>query len=414
MIRASLLTLSLAAALAPAALASPTIYAERKAAGLDVGVVTVDLTDPQTQLELLTPMATEKEFWAMAGRAHAAAAVDAPPIGVSAGRAGKPAATGTVFGLGPGQPAQIATLRWDPPVDPAKSWTAVTGGPRLLRDGKPWLHPEVEPLARTAAAPQPRTALGLDKAGKQLLLVTFPTPVTFAQEAAAMQALGAWQAMNLTSGPTRALAVEGEVLADPGHAKAGNVLAVYDARHPAPKDLRLGLLDFGRVGLAPLPPGQTLVYAGMAFTSLANTPVVGAANEMLSFGARSFGQIYAPWRTPHERYVLNFDARVVDEGWTCYFDGAPLDNQLIGQSLECRLADPPGLYLRQDGKVVGQAKDVPLDHAWHRYHCQVEPDTVKIYGDDTTKPLITAPRGTPGSGLGFAGRGEFRRFTLKG
>ena len=38
----------------------------------------------------------------------------------------------------------------------------------------------------------------------------------------------------------------------------------------------------------------------------------------------------------------------------------------------------------------------------------------KIYGEDTTKPLITAKRGSPGTGLGFAGRGEFRRFTLKG
>jgi hypothetical protein len=44
----------------------------------------------------------------------------------------------------------------------------------------------------------------------------------------------------------------------------------------------------------------------------------------------------------------------------------------------------------------------------------VEADEIKIYGEDTAKPLITAKRGSPGTGLGFAGRGEFRRFTLKG
>ncbi|MDB5098024.1 MAG: hypothetical protein JWM80_2445 [Cyanobacteria bacterium RYN_339] len=414
MIRPLLLAALALVAVAPPAGAAPATYVERKAAGLDVGVVTVDLADPATQVELLTPMATEKEFWSMVGRAHAAAVINAPAIGISAGRAGKPAATGTSFGLLPGNVAQLRTARWDPPVDFARAWTAVTGGPRLLRDGKPWLHPEVEPLARAPLA-LPRSALGLSKDGKQLYLVTFPTPVTLLQAATAMQALGAWQALNLDGGPTRALAVEGEVLADPGHAKAGNVLAVYDARHPVPRDLRLAYLDFGRPGLAPLAAGKVLTYAGLPFTAVAGTPIVASANDTLAFGARSFGPIFAPWRKQRESFVLNFDARVVDEGWTCYFDGANEAGKLVGASLECRLVEPRGLYLRQDGKVIGQVTaDVPLDDAWHRYHCQVDPDEIKIYGEDTSKPLITGPRGTPGTGLGFAGRGEFRRFTLKG
>jgi hypothetical protein len=221
--------------------------------------------------------------------------------------------------------------------------------------------------------------------------------------------------MNLTAGPTRALAVEGEVLADPGHAKAGNVLAVYDQRHPVPRDLQLSYLDFGRPGLAPLAPGKELVYAARPFKAVMGTPVVSAANGTLAFGARSFGQIFAPWRVQRDEFVLNFDARVVDEGWTCYFDGDVQEGKLVGASLECRLVEPRGLYLRQDGKVVGSVtENVPLDRDWHRYHCQVEPDGLKIYGEDTSKPLITGPRGTPGTGLGFAGRGEFRRFTIKG
>src|SRR5947199_97449 len=123
MTRASLLSLALLLplVLAPTALAAPAIYAERKAAGLDVGVLTVD---------------------------------------------------------------------W------AHCWSAVSGGPRLLRDGKPWLHPEVEPLPKGPAA-QPRQLLGLGKDGKQLLVVTIGAPVTLAQATTAMQALGAWQAMCL-------------------------------------------------------------------------------------------------------------------------------------------------------------------------------------------------------------------------
>jgi exopolysaccharide biosynthesis protein len=253
------IALAAVALLAPAAFAVPATYAPRVAAGAHVQVVTVDLRDPHTTLDIGlandAPRANtaqetfgDEPFARMVARAHAAAVINGTFFSKDAqkrvmGNMVRGGAlvkysqwenAGTTFGLLPGNRPVMVTARAEGKPDWQSHQLSITCGPRLLMNGQPWLHPADEGFRDShVLGVAGRSALGYSRDGRWLYLVSFDSGVSLAQEARAMKALGAWEAMNLDGGASRALAVRGRTVVSPGRALT-NVLAVYDGRVPAP------------------------------------------------------------------------------------------------------------------------------------------------------------------------------------
>ena len=108
----------------------------------------------------------------------------------------------------------IQPIGWSPIV------TALGGGPRLVKGGQVAVADEgfrADVLSGTG----PRTAFGIDKAGRYILLVAdgrqgyYSTGLTLQELAATMQKLGAVDAMNLDGGGSTALAVKGKIVNRP-------------------------------------------------------------------------------------------------------------------------------------------------------------------------------------------------------
>ncbi|MGV0027348.1 phosphodiester glycosidase family protein [Phormidesmis priestleyi] len=91
------------------------------------------------------------------------------------------------------------------------------------------------------------SAIGFPERGKRLLLVTFLSPVSLKKEAAIMQAIGCHEAMNLDGGTSVGLAHGRRILRSASH-ELTNVITVYDARYPAPSDLRKSWIEFQQKG----------------------------------------------------------------------------------------------------------------------------------------------------------------------
>lgn len=145
---------------------------------------------------------------------------------------------GTTLGLRAGNRPELITARVDGRPSWHHHWFSITGGPRLLRNGRIWLAPRTEgfrdPRIFGVAA---RSAIGFPASGKKLILVTFLRSVSLSQEAHVMRAIGCSEAMNLDGGSSSALAHQGRILMQPGRSLT-NVIVAYDARNPAPQFLR--------------------------------------------------------------------------------------------------------------------------------------------------------------------------------
>ena len=106
------------------------------------------------------------------------------------------------------------------PIDWPAITTALGGGPRLVRNGQVYVTNEgfrSDVLNGTG----PRTAFGIDKAGRYIILVAdgrqgfYSTGLTLQELAATMQKLGAVDAMNFDGGGSTALVVKGKVINRP-------------------------------------------------------------------------------------------------------------------------------------------------------------------------------------------------------
>lgn len=157
---------------------------------------------------------------------------------------------GTTLGLRVGNRPEMITARVEGQPQWDRHWFSITCGPRLLRQGAPWINPALEgfsdPRVLGVAA---RTAIGFSQDGRRLMLVNFDSDVSLQQEAQVMQAIGCYEAMNLDGGGSRALASRGQVLVPAGRSLT-NVIAVYTAQAPAPTWLQQSWARFqlnGRV-----------------------------------------------------------------------------------------------------------------------------------------------------------------------
>jgi hypothetical protein len=243
--------------------ASPVGVAARVVGGVHVELVRVDLADKATDLDIQlcnnAPVANspvqsfgDEPFGAMVSRARAAAVINGTFFSKDAQKRvmgnmvrggtfvkySQWENAGTTFGLRRGNVPEMVTARAEGKPNWSSHWFSITCGPRLLKDGTSWLHPQEEGFTDShVMGVAARSALGYTRDGRFLYLVSFRTPVSLAREADVMRALGCYQAMNLDGGASQGLAAGGKVLVCPGR-NLTNAIAVYDSRHPAPKALK--------------------------------------------------------------------------------------------------------------------------------------------------------------------------------
>lgn len=159
---------------------------------------------------------------------------------------------GTTLGLRAGRKLEMVTARTDGKPHWHEHWFSLTGGPRLLREGKFWIAPKSEGFRDPSVlGVGSRTAIGFPKNGDKLILATFLNSMTLEREAHAMKDLGCYEAMNLDGGTSGALAHRGKVLLDASRPLT-NVLVVYDYKNPAPQSVKDSWLRF-QAGERPKP-----------------------------------------------------------------------------------------------------------------------------------------------------------------
>lgn len=106
---------------------------------------------------------------------------------------------------------------------------ALTGGPRLVQNGEIAVTATQENFRRGTRGRQPRSAVGITRDHK-LLLVTVAgrngrvgQGMTFGELAGLLRGLGAWDAMGLDSGGSSTLYADGRILNDPSDGKPRRV-----------------------------------------------------------------------------------------------------------------------------------------------------------------------------------------------
>ncbi|MEM9506485.1 MAG: phosphodiester glycosidase family protein [Cyanobacteria bacterium P01_E01_bin.35] len=152
----------------------------------------------------------------------------------------------TTLGIKAGNKLEMVTARKDGQPNWSEHWFSLTCGPRLLKDGKIWLQPELEGFKDPHVFDTGgRTAIGYPQSGDQIYLVTFLSILSLEDEAKLMQGIGCYQAMNLDGGASRSLAYRNQIIVPAGR-NLTNVILVYDTQNPASQSLQESWHNFQR------------------------------------------------------------------------------------------------------------------------------------------------------------------------
>jgi len=221
---------------APAAIT----YARRRVGGIPVHVVRADLTSPSLRVSVATASGGigDRDTWdQFIARTRPTAAItgtyfdlgSAVPVG-SIVVGGKPVhwgPVGSVFSFHPPGKAAIRGLRAGERFNWYAFETALRAGPLLVAGGKIVVAPRREGFRDPGIwARKRRSMVGITPRG-QLLLVSVAQPVTLAQAARVMRALGARDALCLDGGGSAGLYYRGKTAVRPGRSLT-NVLVLYD------------------------------------------------------------------------------------------------------------------------------------------------------------------------------------------
>lgn len=213
-------------------------HEQRRNPEISFYVVTVDLSDPDVKLRLATAgpdpdgagewqttlmpvrqIATRERFDVAINASFftvPSGPTSAPSYiaGINASSVGWTMSDGKVLSNSPRQGWPILWIEGDrtvkigmPAALPALARHAVTGNGLLIKDGKP-----VERFDGNLIARHPRTAVGVDRAGTKLIVLTLDgrrpgvsIGMTGAELASEMQRLGCWDAINLDGGGSTTL-----------------------------------------------------------------------------------------------------------------------------------------------------------------------------------------------------------------
>jgi hypothetical protein len=234
--------LAAALALVPRTPASPgsLTYQKRRAAGVPVHVITLNLNDPGVKVSVALARGQVGRFESFGGmlrRTRPAAALTgtffsrrtAWPTGeividgqrVAAGR------VGTVVAITPENTVRFLRFRRGG----ARRWRdydmVLGGGPRLLTAGRITLAPRAEGFRdRGLYRRRPRTAVGVTRSGK-LLFVSIRRPVYLRRLARVMRTLGARDAVAMDGGSSTAMFYRGRFVSRPSR-RLTNILVAYD------------------------------------------------------------------------------------------------------------------------------------------------------------------------------------------
>ncbi len=145
---------------------------------------------------------------------------------------------GTTLGIKAENQLEMVTARESGQPDWSKHWFSLTCGPRLLKDGKIWLKPELEGFRDPHIFDRGgRTAIGYSQTEDKIYLVTFLSILSLEDEAKLMRGIGCYQAMNLDGGASRSLAYRDRIIVPAGRSLT-NIILVYDTQNPAPESLK--------------------------------------------------------------------------------------------------------------------------------------------------------------------------------
>ncbi|MDB5100930.1 MAG: Tat pathway signal sequence domain protein [Cyanobacteria bacterium RYN_339] len=410
-------------------------------AGTPVWVARIDLRDPAAvgviwlagQREALhppVPAAGDAPFAAFLAAARPAVAVNGTFFSLAPGRptmgtlvtagilanhvAWRP--VGITFGLGPGNrpelvPAGQASWR--------NHWLSLAGGPRLLTDGRITLEAGGihDPAVLGVAT---RTAIGFDDAGKTLVVASIGAPVSLRREAEIMRSLGAWQALNLDGGTSRAIA-DPQVRVAGGRALT-NVLAFYDARHPAPASLLAAFHSFRAVPAAPPPlapgvdpgpfaagrvtpykvltPRRRLDFEGWDFGPAGGAPAVRNVDGWLDLGKAGPTGVFAPWPRARRDYVV--EALVQGSHGRLVVDAEVQAARFSGVALDWTVGRPPVLVRLAYGRTADRWEGrAGWSAGRHRVRLVARGASLEAWLDG--RLAVAGRRLGPSRGIGFEG-----------
>lgn len=250
-------------------------FEKKKLKGVPFYLVTVDLTDPKSFLQIVLPgdaaYANSREisfghenFDVTIKKHPCAAAINGTFFSkdaeervmgnmVSEGKILKYSQWedyGTTLGLRTDNVPEMITARVEGQPDWRKHWFSLTCGPRLLKQGEVWVNPEQEGFMDShVLGIGPRSAIGFDKSGEKLFIVNFLRGLSLTDEARLMKSIGCHEAMNLDGGASKALAYDGKIIMKAGRGLT-NVLVIYDSKHNAPPHVVQSWKDFQETGSA--------------------------------------------------------------------------------------------------------------------------------------------------------------------
>jgi hypothetical protein len=235
--------LAVALAMVPWTPASPRSmrYQKRRAAGVPVHLITVNLNDPNMKVAVALArggLGRRESFPGMLRRTRPAAALtgtffsvrDAWPTGdiVIGGHCVYTGCIGTAVAITPQNGVRFVPTRRGKPRHWHDYETVLGGGPRLLTRGRITLAPRAEGFRdRSLYARRPRTAVGVTRQGK-LLLVSVRRSIYLRRLARIMRALGASDAVAMDGGGSTAMFYRGRFVSRPAR-QLTNVLVVYES-----------------------------------------------------------------------------------------------------------------------------------------------------------------------------------------
>jgi hypothetical protein len=164
-------------------------------------------------------------------------------------------------------------------------WKAMTdsvgGGPRIIKDGQPYVTYQYERFDTSYTKRHPRTAIGTTAAGEVVLCVVegrspFSRGVTLDELATLMLGLDCRDAMNLDGGGSTTMVVEGAVvnrLSDGFMRKVGNAVLLYAPPVIEPRQISISV----KPGEIHVGDKTTLSVVDEAGASVSDVMWIGAA-----------------------------------------------------------------------------------------------------------------------------------------